>query len=244
VEGLLGADFEFSGDLVPAGEQTRYTNNVGQLNLTKPEVMAFAAAGKRVQAHVVKDIGRLLPCLARGGGDGDCVEPFLGAMTDRFYRGLGDAAARGRTVALYRKLIGEGGLAREEAVGAAISFLAQAPLFLFRPEGGTAPQKGLASLRPEEIASQLSFLLWNQPPPPELMGVAATLADRAKLGNEARRMMKDPRFFASLAMFLGQWSGFDNLRFVDKDKDFFPFFTDKVRADMCRDAGKSAAFRA
>ena len=88
-----------------------------------------------------------------------------------------------------------------------------------------------------ELASRLSFFLWNSIPDDELL----TLAARKQLGNPAtltrqiRRMVADTRFGAFVENFGGQWLYLRNLAAVVPVQQSFPDFDDTLRQAFRRE---------
>lgn len=71
----------------------------------------------------------------------------------------------------------------------------QSPLFLYRVERSTQAADGKVPLDAFEVASRLSYALWNSMPDDALFAAAreGMLAKREGVASEARRMMADPR---------------------------------------------------
>ena len=88
-----------------------------------------------------------------------------------------------------------------------------------------------------ELASRLSFFLWNSIPDDELL----TLAARKQLGNPAtltkqiRRMVADSRFGAFVDNFGAQWLYLRNLAAVVPVQQSFPDFDDTLRQAFRRE---------
>jgi len=111
----------------------------------------------------------------------------------------------------------------------------QAPQFLYRVEVGSgAAQNGFAALSPYEMASRLSYFLWDSMPDATLM----TAADGGQLGTadqlelQARRMFTDPRAHATVANFHRQWLRFEKLNNLVKDTSVFPQWNANVASAM------------
>ncbi|GMU01032.1 hypothetical protein KH5H1_51520 [Corallococcus caeni] len=71
----------------------------------------------------------------------------------------------------------------------------QSPLFLYRVERSTQAADGKVPLDAFEVASRLSYALWNSMPDDALFAAAreGLLSQREGVAAEARRMMADPR---------------------------------------------------
>ena len=84
-----------------------------------------------------------------------------------------------------------------------VAAVLQSPFFLYRVERSTEVVGGLVPLDAFELASRLSFLLWDAMPDDELFAHAASgsLTDEATLRAQAERMLDDPRAHAKLGRF-------------------------------------------
>jgi hypothetical protein len=94
-----------------------------------------------------------------------------------------------------------------------IEALLSSPNFLYRVEIGEMPE-GLSPLKPEELASRLSFALWGRAPSAELLDQAAEGALSTPLGlsQVAASMLSDARAQLFFNGFFRQWLGFETLR--------------------------------
>src|SRR4029453_8914911 len=103
----------------------------------------------------------------------------------------------------------------------------QSPHFLFRVERGGANAQ-------YEVASRLSYFLWDTTPSDELFAAAANgeLATPEQIEKTARRMLDDPRAKASLDEFLAQWMRFDRVLSATRDRRRFPEFNTELAAAM------------
>lgn len=75
-----------------------------------------------------------------------------------------------------------------------------------------------------EMASRLSYFLWNGPPDDELMAAAerGELVEGAKVRTQAERMVDDPRVRRGLLRFFEEYLGLDVLSTLSKDPEAFP----------------------
>src|SRR5262249_27420153 len=82
-----------------------------------------------------------------------------------------------------------------------------------------------------ELASRLSFFLWNSIPDDELLSLAekGELKKPMVLEREVRRMLNDPRSRAVVDNFAGQWLFLRNIRQISPDPRIFPDFDDELR---------------
>src|SRR5439155_20302347 len=76
-----------------------------------------------------------------------------------------------------------------------------------------------------ELASRLSFFLWNTVPDDELLDLAAKnkLNDPATLDKQVRRMLADPRSVTLASNFVQQWLEMKRLDEIVPDSNVFPY---------------------
>jgi hypothetical protein len=119
----------------------------------------------------------------------------------------------------------------ERCLQVAISSALVSPQFLFinHPESNT---------QQFELASRLSYLIWNSVPDERLLELAETQQLESQLDAEVHRMIDDPRSDAFLRSFSGQWLRTRQLQQVTPDTEQFPGFDDKLRDAM---AGETEA---
>jgi len=101
----------------------------------------------------------------------------------------------------------------EAAVQLTAMAMLQSPWFLYRVEPSRSGTAGLAPLDGWELASRLSYFLWQRMPDQALLDAAeaGTLVDDAGLETQVRRMLEDPRARAAVADFHRQWLFFDRI---------------------------------
>ncbi len=105
----------------------------------------------------------------------------------------------------------------DEAVALTIAGILQAPSFHFRMDpDNLAAERGTASLRQWELASRLSYFLWDSMPDAELFAAAEAgrLATKAAVERQARRMLDKPEARGAVVNFHHQWLGTDQVLLV------------------------------
>ena len=126
--------------------------------------------------------------------------------------------------------IAEDGLAAggfEEGIRSALTGILASPWFLYRGEripADLAPGSQYA-IDDLELASKLSFFLWNSIPDDELLGLAANgeLSEAATLRAQVDRMLADPRAETLGENFVYQWLDMKRLDEVLPDSAIFPY---------------------
>jgi hypothetical protein len=121
----------------------------------------------------------------------------------------------------------------------ALEALLSSPDFLVRVEREPAnAEPGTAyRLSDLELASRLSFFLWNSIPDDELVDVAArgTLKDPAVLVKQVRRMLADRRATRFMNDFVEQWLEVRNIYGHEPDAKQFPGFDPKLGEAMAQE---------
>jgi hypothetical protein len=115
----------------------------------------------------------------------------------------------------------------EDAVRRVVLAALKSPRFLYL---------GLDNQQPDEfeVASRLSFGLWDSLPDGELMRLAGQggLHTPEQITGQARRMLADPRSRAKLQHFLQQWLQMNRAEDMSKDATLFPGFSPQIVADL------------
>src|SRR3954464_7083085 len=125
----------------------------------------------------------------------------------------------------------------ENRVRLALARILVSPHFLFRVELDPADAKpGTAYPVGEyELASRLSYFLWNTMPDDELFDLAAKGQLRANLDAQIKRMVQDAKSASFVQNFAGQWLALRKLDIASPDPKTFPNFDADLRAAMIRE---------
>jgi cytochrome c553 len=113
------------------------------------------------------------------------------------------------------------------AVKRVVLLVLKSPRFLYRELGTGSPDAF-------DVASRLSFGLWDSLPDTPLWEAAASgrLANREQVADQARRMASDLRARSKLREFFLQWLRVDQGPEVAKDPKLFPGFDETVVSDL------------
>jgi hypothetical protein len=115
----------------------------------------------------------------------------------------------------------------ESAIKRVILLVLKSPRFLYR-------EPSAREVNAYDIASRLSFGLWDSLPDQELLKAAAAgeLTTREQRTKQAERMLTDLRTRAKLREFLLQWLKVDQVPDVSKDPQRFPEFNAEMASDL------------
>lgn len=181
---------------------------------------------------------RLLSCDPRGPEKDACLRKSLEVFASRAYRRPVTSEELEHLLSLIRVAEAED-LTPEEGVRLAIVAVLMSPQFLFRVELDPDPANAgsVHALNDFELASRLSYFLWQAPGDDELFRLASKseLSKEGTLAAQALRMLRDPRASALTESFCGQWLTIRNLATVTPDPARFPGFDDELRNAMRRE---------
>jgi hypothetical protein len=104
------------------------------------------------------------------------------------------------------------------------------PQFLFLIENSNSPEP--EDLDSYELASKLSYFLWNGPPDQHLLELAAKNALRPALDAEIERMIRDARFGQFINEFATQWLSLDKFDVVAIDAQRYPTLTRDTKTQL------------
>ena len=126
----------------------------------------------------------------------------------------------------------------ELGIKAALYRVLMSPDFLFRIEMDPPDAKPdtTYAISEYELASRLSYFLWNTMPDDELMALAGKGQLRGKLVPQVARMIKDPKSESFLANFSEQWLTLRKLDLISPDPGLFPAYDDQLKESMIRES--------
>lgn len=134
----------------------------------------------------------------------------------------------------------ENGGSFDQGIEQVVAAVLASPDFLYRairgPQG-KPPDSGF-SLTDLELASRLSFFLWNTGPDEELLKLAAAggLTKPGAMEKQVRRMLADPKASSLVTSFAMKWLNLTTLDSVQPDPKLFPGFNEQLRHDFSKEA--------
>jgi hypothetical protein len=187
----------------------------------------FADSTKRAQ---------FIGCTPTGQSNDTCVRGFIQKLGLRAWRRPLATAELDRFVALAASASTTLGSATEGARWATVA-LFTSPSFLYRPELGAASGNGALRLTGYELASRLSFLIWNSLPDQTLMDQAANgmLGTADGLRTAATRMLDASAGRESVGGFAEEYMRLDRIATQAKDPALFAEYGTSLQAAMVRD---------
>jgi hypothetical protein len=124
----------------------------------------------------------------------------------------------------------KGGAAYRESVKDALQVVLTSPQFLFLTETSRTPDP--EPLAPHELASKLSYFLWNGPPDRATLNLARAGNLRNRLDSEVDRMIDDSRFERFVNEFASQWLSLEKFQVLEPDRKKFPRLKHDTREQL------------
>jgi uncharacterized protein DUF1592/uncharacterized protein DUF1588/uncharacterized protein DUF1595/uncharacterized protein DUF1585/uncharacterized protein DUF1587 len=233
-----GLSASFTGD--PLGGI--FDNNESSL-LVAPGLWAdYQLAAEQLSVLVTSDaakLAKLIPSDAPADAAGR-TKAFLESFGMRAYRRpLSPAELAGYT-ALFAKGKDQVDGTDDFAKGVRLTLQAflQSPNFIYRVETSSTAVGAMIPLSDYELATKLSYMLWNTMPDDALFAAAKAgkLATPEGVLAQATRLLDDDRARVMVASFHHQLFQYDHYDDLTKDPTLFPDFTPALGADMKREA--------
>jgi len=117
-----------------------------------------------------------------------------------------------------------------QSIQDALSVVLTSPQFLFLVENSQGPEA--EDLDEYELASKLSYFLWNSPPDQRLLDLASSGTLRQTLASEVDRLIDDRRFAQFVDQFASEWLSLDKFDVVSVDATKFPKLTREVKVQL------------
>ena len=213
-----------------------FKNQIAAQDISPLLAEAYHAAALKLAKTAFQggdDLRHLLPCKPKSAGDAECGVKFICQFGLRAFRRPLTTVEVQRYSALLSK---EGQRTGQFSDGAqlVIEAMLQSPKFLFRLEGGS---------RAYDVASRLSYFLWDSMPDDELLASAASgeLVTPAGLDKAVRRIVADPRAKAAVDEFTSEWLRFDLVLNTVKDRAAYPQFTPELAQAMTEETRRLIA---
>jgi hypothetical protein len=217
VRDLLGDTSGPADDFVAEEVSLGFDNQGAALVVSRLLAEQYMSAAEAISARATRDLGALVPCGAMDDDDA-CAFAFIRRFAKRAFRRPVAADTEDRLRRLFE--FGRDEYDFETGIQLVIQAVLQAPQFLYRVEVGlpnpVAP--GVVRLDAYEMASRLSYMLWNTMPDEELFAAADAdqLDTPARIALQARRMLDDPRARRAVANFHVQWLGLRDIASTTK----------------------------
>lgn len=171
----------------------------------------------------------------RPAQESSCARRITENLARRAFRRPVTAAEIDRLMPLYETARRDGATF-DQGIEQIVAGVLVSPQFLYRSirgPKGTAPDTEFA-LTDLELASRLSFFLWDTGPDDELLILAEAnrLTRPGTLEKQVRRMLADPKASSLVTSFAMKWLTLTDLDQVIPDPVLFPGFSDELRHEF------------
>jgi len=224
IPGELDPDERFFGLLALGASRTAFSPR----GVENVESSAYLIAE---QAMEPERRDTLLPCQPSGAVDAACASQFVAEFGRRAWRRPLTSNEVERMTSLATEAaetLGD----FYDGLEFAIAGLLQAPDFLYRVELGVPGSDGelLHHFNDYEMASRLSFLLWNTTPDDELLDAAEAgeLTTESGLLLQTERLLDSPRATEGLTAWFDDWMRLADLNELYKEPLTFPHISDTL----------------
>jgi hypothetical protein len=235
--------FGFSGaavDSLPAESRLEgFDNTADRLGVPSLLLDRYNTLAEEVASEAARRHQSLLPCpLAQlADDDGRCLNGFLTRFGRRVWRRPLTAPETARLAGVYTTTARASD--PDSGLRGLVKALLLSPNFVFRSELGAPDGAGSIRLTDFELASALSYLLWDTTPDDTLLDLAAagklrgSAGDRSVLRAQAERLLRTPARAAPVfGAFVRQWLKVDDLVRLRKDRKKFPGYGSATAADL------------
>ena len=235
VRDLLG-DTTYPADVLPPEEEVAgFNNQAAALTSSDLLIEQYMKVAEEVSARAILDMNALLPDCDPGlEGDDTCALSFIRGFGGRAFRRPLSQTEVERLKSVFDWAVNDADLGRfEDGIQVVIEATLQSPSFLYRPElGGETPVEGdVVAFTSWEMATKLSYMLWNTMPDAELFAAAEAdeLVTKEQIDAQATRMLDDDKARDLIRNFHTQWLLLTHLDSVTKDTSVYPAFSGSLR---------------
>ncbi len=235
VRDLLGDTTSPANVLPPEEEVHGFDNQAAALTVSELLAEQYLKVAEGVSERATADLSVLLPsCDPVATGDDACSAEFIESFVTRAFRRPITTEERARLQSLFDLALADPDMGTfRDGAALVIQAVLQSPHFLYRPEfGGSTPVNAdVVALDSWEIATKLSYMLWNTMPDDELFAAAEAgeLATKEQIAAQAQRMLLDEKAGDAVRNFHRQWLRLVHLDTVSKDTIVYPSYNDGVR---------------
>jgi Protein of unknown function (DUF1592)/Protein of unknown function (DUF1588)/Protein of unknown function (DUF1587)/Protein of unknown function (DUF1595)/Protein of unknown function (DUF1585) len=207
-----------------------FKNQLEGQSISPLQAEAYSEAAERLARSAFRggDPLGLMPRKPSGATDSDAAQSFIRQFGLRSFRRPLSNEEIEKYLRLFLKISSQ---TNDFYAGAqlVVEAMLQSPNFLFRIQRHRAD-----STAQFEIASRLSYLLWDTMPDEAMLQAAADggYSTLAQIEAQARRMLADPRATVAMDEFLAQWMRFDSVLSATRDRRRYRQFNIEVAAAM------------
>jgi hypothetical protein len=247
IRDLLGAEIKLPQELEPDDLSATFAS-IGAYKTTTSssgvelfQRAAFDLAAQALGSEATR--AAFVSCTPREASDA-CVRGFLASFGRRVWRRPLTAGELDRYLGLVANVSMLPGADVWKGIEGAVAAMLQSVNFLYLPEiGEPDPSSARRRLTSFEIASRLSYLLWDTTPDEELLAAAEAgkLSTAEGIAAETRRLLASPRAHEGVRTFFRENLALDRLATAKKDPATFPLFSPALAESMGEEMNRLVA---
>jgi hypothetical protein len=225
--GAVAASTQFPGAY--GQSVTGYSTEPAINDVGTASIDSILAAAEDVALALQPQLASLLPC-SMTAADDTCAGTFIDTYIRRAYRRAPTADERASLLGTLHDAQ-SGGASFTEAVCMMTAHALQSPGFVYVLEDAAPTPRALSG---DEIASRLSFLLWDSIPDDTLLDAAQNsgLATPDQWAAQAQRMIDASAADGAMARFFREWTGTASVTPDAKDTTVYPDLTSDLAASI------------
>ena len=231
ISDLFGIDSMWGDSFAPDNVIHGYNNSAEGLQVSSLLADQYMNAAEDIASEVVfSNLDAIVPC-DFVNRNLNCAEDFLLDYGTKIFRRPLNNAEMESYLGFFAEIYYEDGF--NEAIKWTLAGLLQSPHFLYRSELGIADGNGNFNLTSWEIATELSYLMWQTTPDDTLLAMAQAdeLTDRTVVMDTVQTMISDPRAAQTVVAMTEQWFSLNLLPIVPREGDY-EVLTDDIRDAM------------
>ncbi|MGB5367769.1 MAG: DUF1592 domain-containing protein, partial [Polyangiales bacterium] len=235
VRDLLGDTSNPADALPPEEEVAGFNNQAAALTSSDLLIEQYMKVAEDVSARAVGNMESLIPgCDPDLDGSDVCASSFIQDFGKRAFRRPLSQSETDRFKSVFDWAIADADLGRfEDGIEVVLQVMLQSPSFLYRPElGAETPIEGdVVPFTSWEMATKLSYMLWNTMPDDALFAAAEAdeLRTKEQIAAQATRMLEDEKARDLVRNFHTQWLQLTHLDSVTKDTGVYPAYQSSLR---------------
>jgi mono/diheme cytochrome c family protein len=203
--------------------------NFDEIEITGPYKVAGVSTLSRSLIYV---------CDPKAAGEAPCAKQIAENLARRAFRRSVTEADVTPLLRFYETGRKEGGNF-DKGVERLVAAVLASPEFLYRTiRGVQAAKPAEVPLSDFELATRLSYFIWNTGPDDELLKLANSkeLTKPAVLDAQVKRMLADPRASSLVSNFTMKWLGLNELESIRPDQQIYTGFNDQLKRDLVTEA--------
>ena len=235
VRDLLGDTSNPADVLPPEEEVAGFNNQAAALTSSDLLIEQYMKVAEDVSARAVGNMEALIPgCDPDLDGNDACASSFIRDFGKRAFRRPLSQTEIERFKSVFDWAIADADLGRfEDGIEVVLQAMLQSPSFLYRPElgEGTPIEGDVVPFTSWEMATKLSYMLWNTMPDDVLFAAAEAdeLRTKEQISAQATRMLEDEKARDLVRNFHTQWLQLTHLDSVTKDTGVYPAYQSSLR---------------